>query len=36
MKGADVVMQAIVQFNDWLEEEVGLAVLEGDGEGNII
>ncbi len=22
MKGADVVMQNIVQFNDWLEEEV--------------
>lgn len=22
MKGADVVMQTIVQYNDWLEEEV--------------
>lgn len=22
MKGADVVMGAIVQYNDWLEEEV--------------
>ena len=25
MKGADVVMQTIVQYNDWLEEEVGIA-----------
>ena len=25
MKGADVVMQGIVQYNDWLEEEVGSA-----------
>ena len=24
MKGADVVMTAIVQYNDWLEEEVGV------------
>lgn len=23
LKGADVVMQSIVQYNDWLEEEVG-------------
>lgn len=23
MKGADVVMTTIVQYNDWLEEEVG-------------
>lgn len=23
MKGADVVMAGIVQYNDWLEEEVG-------------
>ena len=23
MKGADVVMSSIVQYNDWLEEEVG-------------
>ena len=22
MKGADVVMQSIVQYNDWLDEEV--------------
>lgn len=22
MKGADIVMQTIVQYNDWLEEEV--------------
>ena len=22
MKGADVVMQTIVQYNDWLDEEV--------------
>ena len=25
MKGADVVMTAIVQYNDWLEEEVGVS-----------
>lgn len=24
MKGADVVMAGIVQYNDWLEEEVDL------------
>lgn len=24
MKGADVVMAGIVQYNDWLEEEVGI------------
>lgn len=24
MKGADVVMAGIVQYNDWLEEEVSL------------
>lgn len=24
MKGADVVMAGIVQYNDWLEEEVGV------------
>ena len=23
MKGADVAMTSIVQYNDWLEEEVG-------------
>ena len=23
MKGADAVMSSIVQYNDWLEEEVG-------------
>lgn len=25
MKGADVAMASIVQYNDWLEEEVRLA-----------
>jgi len=29
MKGADVVMQAIVQYNDWLEEETGNMAREG-------
>jgi hypothetical protein len=43
MKGADVVMSGIVQYNDWLEEEVQLAECcaglwvgrekEGKGEG---
>lgn len=27
MKGADVVMAGIVQYNDWLEEEVQLPLL---------
>lgn len=27
MKGADVVMAGIVQYNDWLEEEVQLLLL---------
>ena len=27
MKGADVVMGAIVQYNDWLEEEVCYTVI---------
>lgn len=26
MKGADVVMAGIVQYNDWLEEEVGFLI----------
>ena len=26
MKGADVVMAGIVQYNDWLEEEVSLGL----------
>lgn len=29
MKGADVVMQTIVQYNDWLEEECGNMAREG-------
>ena len=29
MKGADVVMASIVQFNDWLEEEVDNMAREG-------
>lgn len=29
MKGADVVMSSIVQFNDWLDEEVGNMAREG-------
>lgn len=29
MKGADVVMSKIVQFNDWLEEECGNMGREG-------
>ncbi|KAK6186527.1 hypothetical protein SNE40_008550 [Patella caerulea] len=29
MKGADVVMQSIVQYNDWLEEECGNMAREG-------
>jgi magnesium-transporting ATPase (P-type) len=29
MKGADVVMASIVQYNDWLEEEVGNMAREG-------
>lgn len=28
MKGADVVMAGIVQYNDWLEEEVGFLRLK--------
>lgn len=28
MKGADVVMAGIVQYNDWLEEEVGFLHLK--------
>ena len=27
MKGADMVMQSIVQYNDWLDEEVSLSSL---------
>lgn len=27
LKGADVVMTSIVQYNDWLEEEVTIYVL---------
>ena len=27
MKGADVVMQTIVQYNDWLDEEVLTCVI---------
>lgn len=27
MKGADVVMAGIVQYNDWLEEEVQNSIL---------
>ena len=27
LKGADTVMQPIVQYNDWLEEEVSFRVL---------
>lgn len=30
MKGADVVMAGIVQYNDWLEEEVGVCLVSGD------
>ena len=26
LKGADMVMKPIVQYNDWLEEEVGCLV----------
>ena len=29
MKGADVVMCSIVQYNDWLEEEVDNMAREG-------
>lgn len=29
LKGADVVMSAIVQYTDWLEEEVGNMAREG-------
>ena len=29
MKGADVVMSSIVQYNDWLEEEVDNMAREG-------
>jgi magnesium-transporting ATPase (P-type) len=29
LKGADVVMSGIVQYNDWLEEEVGNMAREG-------
>jgi phospholipid-translocating ATPase len=29
MKGADVVMASIVQYNDWLEEECGNMAREG-------
>ena len=29
MKGADMVMQSIVQYNDWLDEEVSLRSLSG-------
>lgn len=29
LKGADVVMGAIVQYTDWLEEEVGNMAREG-------
>ena len=28
MKGADVVMTNVVQYSDWLEEEVGYKYLE--------
>lgn len=31
MKGADVVMSGIVQYNDWLEEEVSLGWRLGGG-----
>ena len=27
MKGADMVMQSIVQYNDWLDEEVCVLVI---------
>ena len=29
MKGADIVMSSIVQYNDWLEEEVDNMAREG-------
>lgn len=29
MKGADVVMAGIVQYNDWLEEEVDFLLFHG-------
>jgi len=29
LKGADVVMSGIVQYNDWLEEECGNMAREG-------
>ena len=29
LKGADIVMSAIVQYNDWLEEECGNMAREG-------
>lgn len=29
LKGADVVMSSIVQYNDWLEEECGNMAREG-------
>lgn len=30
MKGADVVMAGIVQYNDWLEEEVDFLLFSQD------
>lgn len=36
MKGADVVMAGIVQYNDWLEEEVGFLPFLEDMFGRLI
>ena len=34
MKGADVVMANIVQYNDWLDEVRGFLILNWDLEGH--